>query len=82
MQVILSKEAQKNYNHLSKVQQAKIKKKLIVLQQNPLLGKKLEGKLAGDRSLRVWPYRIIYSIDKKQDEILVSSILHRQGAYN
>ncbi len=82
MQVILSKEAQKNYNHLPKVGQLKIKKKITALQENPYLGKKLEGELAGDRSLRAWPYRIIYSIDKKQDKIIVSSILHRQGVYN
>ncbi len=82
MQVILSKEAQKNYNHLPKVQQIKIKKKITALQENPYLGKKLEGELAGDRSLRAWPYRIIYSIDRKQKKVFVFSILHRQGAYN
>lgn len=82
MQVILSKEAQKNYGRLSKSAQMKIKKKLIALQQNPYVGKKLSGELEGDRSLRAWPYRIIYLIDKKQNEILVSNILHRQGAYN
>lgn len=82
MRVILSKEAQRNYSRLPKSQQAKIKKKLTALQQNPHIGKKLGGELEGDRSLRAWPYRIIYSIDKKQNEILVSNILHRQGAYN
>lgn len=82
MRVILSKEAQKNYNRLPGSQKTKIKKKLISLQDNPLLGKKLGGELEGDRSLRAWPYRIIYSIDKKQNLISISNILHRQGAYN
>lgn len=82
MRVILSKDSQRNYSRLPKHQQTKIKKKLTALQQNPHIGKKLGGKLEGDRSLNVWPYRIIYSINKKQDEILVSNILHRQGAYN
>ncbi len=82
MQVLLSKEAQKNYNHLPKVQQSKIKKKLTALQEDPYLGKKLDGELKDDRSLRAWPYRIIYSIDKEKNKILVSTILHRQGAYN
>ncbi len=82
MRVILSKEAQKNYNRLSGIQKTKIKKKLISLQDYPLLGKKLGGELEGDRSLRAWPYRIIYSIDKKQEIVVVSNILHRQGAYN
>lgn len=82
LQVLLSKEAQKNYNHLPKVQQTKIKKKLAVLQQDPYAGKKLEGELKDDRSFRAWPYRIIYSIDKEKNKILVSTILHRQGAYN
>ena len=82
MRVILSKEAQKNYDRLPKSSQTKIKKKLTALQQNPLLGKKLGGELEGDRSLRAWPYRIVYSIDKNKNGITVSTILHRQGAYN
>ncbi len=80
--VILSKDAQKQYNHLPKPEQVKIKKKLISLQENPFAGKKLTGEFSGSRSLRVWPYRIIYSVNEKLQQAEVSAILHRQGAYS
>ena len=81
MQVLLAKGAQKQYKKLPKPEQAKIRKKLEVLSQDPFAGKKLEGILKGRRSLRAWPYRIIYSINDKGKRIEVSEILHRQGAY-
>lgn len=81
MQLILSKDAEKQYNKLPKPVQTKIKRKLLSLTENPLEGKKLEGKLSESRSIRAWPYRIIYIINTKQKRIEVSAILHRQSAY-
>lgn len=81
MDVILSKNAAKQFAHLPKIEQAKIKKKLLLLNEDPLAGKKLAGELENDRSLRAWPYRIIYTINQKGKRVEVSSILHRQGAY-
>lgn len=81
MKVILSKEAQKNYTHFPISEQKKIKKKLLSLEENPYGGKKLEGQLSGYRSVRVWPYRIIYQVNEKEQRVEVSDILHRQGAY-
>lgn len=81
MKLILSKEAQKHFNKLPKAEQKKVIKKLSLLQANPLLGKKLSGDLEGSRALRVWPYRIIYTLSKKNETIEVSDVLHRQGAY-
>ncbi|MEK7617007.1 MAG: type II toxin-antitoxin system RelE/ParE family toxin [Patescibacteria group bacterium] len=81
MQVVLSKLAQKNFSHLPKVEQSKIRKKLVNLVGNPRIGKKLAGELGGSRSLRAWPYRIIYRINSAESLVEVSHILHRQGAY-
>lgn len=81
MQVVLSKRAANHYKRLPKPEQTKIKRKLIMLETSPLVGKKLSGELAEDRSLRVWPYRIIYSINEIEQHVEVSDILHRQGAY-
>jgi len=81
MKVILSKEAQKNYAHLPVSEQKKVKKKLFSLEKNPFDGKKLEGQLSKYRSIRAWPYRIIYQINEKEQSVEVSSILHRQSAY-
>ena len=81
MEVILTPKAQKQYNHLPKTDQLKIKKKLVILEHNSQEGKKLAGEYVGLHSLRAWPYRIIYSIDNKQKKIFVVTIAHRQGVY-
>ncbi len=81
MEVIVTPKALKQYKHLPKSEQAKIKKRLLVLEQNPQEGKKLSGKLLGIRSLKVWPYRIIYLIENKEKKIFVVTIAHRQGVY-
>ena len=81
MIVVLSKNARKDYEHLPKSQQVKVRKKLLFLEQTPNVGKKLSGDLEGVRSLRAWPYRIIYEINNKEKRIEVHRIKHRQGAY-
>ena len=59
----------------------RIFRKMNDLCENPYQGKGLEGKWAGYRSVRVWPYRIIYSVHKKQLTIHIVSIGHRQEVY-
>lgn len=81
MQVILSKVAKKQYDHLPPPEQKKVKKKLLSLEINPLAGKKLSGELSLYRSLRIWPYRIIYTLNEKEKRVEISDIEHRQGAY-
>lgn len=81
MNVILSKDAVKQYNKLPKTEQTKIKRKLQALQDDPLAGKPLTGDLSDFRSLRAWPYRIIYEINKHEKRIEVHKIAHRQGSY-
>ncbi len=41
------------------------------LREDPFAGKKLQGELYGLYSLRVWPYRIIYSIEKRIIKVTV-----------
>mgnify|MGYP001587954330 CR=1 FL=1 len=81
MEVIITPKALRQYNHLSKTDQVKIKKKLLLLAQSPNEGKKLSGDYAELRSLRAWPYRIIYYIDDMQKKIFIVTIAHRQGVY-
>ena len=50
------------------------------LEQNPLLGKKLTGKLEGQYSLRIWPYRIVYFISQEKD-VIITDIRHRKDVY-
>ncbi len=77
MQVIVTPKALKQYNNLPKTEQAKIKKKLLALEQNFQEGKKLSGEYAELRSLKVWPYRIIYYINNVQKTIFIVTIAHR-----
>ena len=81
MNLVISEDARKQYKHLPEREQQKIRKKLTALSKNPYSGKKLEGKLKEKYSIRAWPYRIIYFINKAKNRIEVSSILHRQGVY-
>lgn len=81
MRVVITPKALKQFNHLSITDQSKVKRKLLVLEQNPLEGKKLTGSLAEVRSLRVWPYRFLYYIDEKAKKVFIVTIAHRQGVY-
>ncbi|MDO8498868.1 MAG: type II toxin-antitoxin system RelE/ParE family toxin [bacterium] len=81
MKVIITPKAQKHYGHLPKGIQVKIKKKLQILENDPLAGKKLSGELKELRSFRVWPYRVLYYVDNPRETIYIAAILHRQGAY-
>jgi len=81
MQVIVTPNALKQYNHLVIKDQVKVKKKLLSLEQDPFSGKKLSGSFSDVRSLRVWPYRILYTIDTKMSKIFIVTIAHRQGVY-
>jgi mRNA-degrading endonuclease RelE of RelBE toxin-antitoxin system len=81
MQVLVTPKALKQYNHLPRIEQIKIKKKILVLEQNSQEGKKLSGEYAELRSLKAWPYRIIYYIDNIQKKIFIVTIAHRQGVY-
>ena len=81
MRVIITPKALAHCKHLPKKDLLKIRQRLKLLEISPRLGKKLEGKFAGTYSLRAWPYRIIYIIDKKQRTIFIVSVLHRQGVY-
>ena len=80
MKVKIERSAYKDLKKIPPSKRKKIFKKIDLLIQYPLCGKQLEGQYRGLRSLRIWPYRIIYLIDRKK-QIWVVSILHRQGAY-
>lgn len=81
MKLILAREAEKDFDKLPKTEQIKAFKKLNLLEKDPFIGKKLSGKLTGFRSLRFWPYRIIYHLEKSKKEVWIDAILHRQRAY-
>lgn len=81
MQIITTPKATKQCATLPKTEVKKINKKILILENNPQAGKKLSGNLSEVRSLKAWPYRIIYYINQKEKKIFIISILHRQGVY-
>jgi mRNA interferase RelE/StbE len=79
--VTLTKAAEKNLGSLPKKDQKRIVEAMEGLQANPFTGKQLQGPLEGLWSLRVWPYRIIYRVEKQIITVTVLAIGHRQGVY-
>lgn len=51
------------------------------LKTDPYLGKPLKGKLAGDYSLRVSDYCIIYTLDKSVLTVYIIDLGHRKEIY-
>ncbi len=73
--------AAKQLERLPEADQLRVEGAIKALIQNPFSAKKLDGEYAGCYSYRVWPYRIIYRVYKKELLIFVIEIGHRQGVY-
>lgn len=80
-QVKLKSRAEKELNNLQRKDYYRVIAALTGLTANLFSGKKLEGECKGYHSIRVWPYRIIYQIYKKELLIFIIRISHRQGAH-
>jgi mRNA interferase RelE/StbE len=74
-------KARKNLDKIPQNYQARIIAALDQIVCDPFSGKKLSGKKKELYSVRVWPYRIIYSINKRELLVIVIDIGHRQGIY-
>ena len=80
--VIVSPKAKKSLRKLPKKYQRAIDKVFCeVLPRKPFTGKKMHGDMKNVYSYRVWPYRILYRIEKKKITVNVIAIGHRQGIY-
>ncbi|MEK7610932.1 MAG: type II toxin-antitoxin system RelE/ParE family toxin [Patescibacteria group bacterium] len=80
-QLRLKPSAQKELDKLEKTARYKVLAAFSEIAKDPFVGKKLEGEFRGCYSYRVWPFRIIYLIYKKELLVLVIRIGHRQGVY-
>jgi mRNA interferase RelE/StbE len=79
--LVLVRSAAKDLQKLPEPSKTRVIRALQFLTTHPYEGKALKGELAGSYSLRVWPYRIIYSIEKEKLLVSVVAIGHRQGIY-
>lgn len=80
-EIRIEKKAQKELDKIPVEYQKRILVALPIIANDPFIGKKLNGKLAGLHSYQTWPYRIIYKIYKKILLIVVIRIGHRQRVY-
>ena len=81
MKVEYSHTAEKQIRKLPKVKQIKVLKTIQKLKNDPYAGKKLKGEFENLRSLKIWPYRIIYRYISQEKIIFINVVSHRQGAY-
>lgn len=81
MNVELTKRAKDQLKKLPKREATKIARKLLGLPSSPFMGKRLTGKLQNHYSIRAWPYRILYIVDKRRNTIQIDAIEHRQSVY-
>lgn len=79
--VQLVRGAMKQFRMLPEPIKTRVAVALQVLSVQPRAGKALQGDMKGLRSLRVWPFRIIYIIFPSERIVEVRDIAHRQGIY-
>lgn len=79
--LLMTKQADKQFENLPKKDQKRVQASFEVLRENPTAGKLLEGKYKGFRTLRIWPYRIIYVVDHGIITVTVVKIGHRKDVY-
>lgn len=77
----ITSAAEKELKKVSKANQKKFFHVVGFLGEAPFSGKKLSGELKGYYSIRLWPYRILYTLDKQRKIVTIRAIKHRQEAY-
>ena len=78
----IKSKAEKKINALNDKDYARVMQILSAIKEDPFFyGKKLHGKHQDEYSVRVWPFRILYKIYKKELIISVIDVGHRQGVY-
>ena len=81
MKVEYSHTARKQIKSLPKEIKIKVLKTIERLKNDPYAGKKLKGEFEGLRSLKVWPYRIIYRFLSQEKLLFINLVQHRQRVY-
>lgn len=80
-QLKIKPRVEKELKNLPEKGYYKILSAFVVLSRDPFVGKKMKGEYEGCYTYRVWPYRIIYEIHKKELIILIIRVGHRQRIY-
>lgn len=79
--LVIKPKAEKALDKIPVEYREKFSRTFRSLIKDPFQGKKLEGELKGKYSIRVWPYRILYEVYKKELIVSVVDVGHRQSVY-
>jgi len=77
--VIILKRAQKEARKISEKDRKRVTKPIESLQTDPFRGKQLQGDFDGVWAIRVWSFRIMYTIKKDIVTVTVLRIGHRKS---
>lgn len=80
-EIIVQHPAERFIKSLEKDKQKKLLDTIEQLAENPFLGKKLVGRLAGLRSLHLGLYRVIYKIEDVKLVVLILRAGYRKNIY-
>ena len=83
-EVVLTREAQKDYQKLAKNIARRINQCMDNLRENPLQYPQavpLKGKLAGSYRWRVGDWRVVYQVDIDEEVVTILQIAHRSKVY-
>jgi len=79
--VVLHRNAAKNLKKIPHPWKQRIIEAIEILEEDAFYGVKLWGDLKNCRKIRIWPYRIIYTIKIKEKLVYILNIDHRQNIY-
>ena len=77
--LVLTPEARKKLSSLEKPVNERALAVFEAIMLDPFSGNKLSGKKLGFYSVRVWPYRIIYTIEKRELIVIVVDVDDRKN---
>lgn len=79
--VVFLREFVKQFRRLPKDMKLRVRRRVTELSENPYLGLKLVGELAGYWKDRVGKYRIVYRINETRNTIILYDIDLRKRIY-
>ncbi|OGJ62990.1 hypothetical protein A3C37_02270 [Candidatus Peribacteria bacterium RIFCSPHIGHO2_02_FULL_53_20] len=79
--VVLTSKAKKQFLKLQDNDKKRVRLAMLGIAEDPTSGKILKGDFKGMFCIRVWPYRIIYILEKKIVTVTIVSIGHRKDVY-
>ena len=71
------KSVKKDLNQIPLPWRERIKRAIDFLNSDPYFGSPLTGRYQEQRRIRIWPYRIVYRIDQKQEQVFIIEVKHR-----